>query len=809
MNELIKALGNIPHWVCWKKIRIGTDEKTGEPKFTKIPYVADTSNRNASSTDQDTWRSYQEAREAVSGGRFSGIGFALSASIPFVVIDLDHCIDKATGEIQGLAADIINMIGETYIEVSPSGEGLHIWGIMPGDLPGEKPGIHKNGIEIYRDNRYMTVTENPMKGYDLPLVDISKAVYDIVDTYKLIDQESKEEGKKIATSKKILGVPVTLDDDFLIQKIRTSKQGQKFIDLFDHGDISGQNNDKSKADESLLSILAYWTNGNAAQMERIFLRSKLAETLDRKKHRNNGYLRKYSIPKALDFWEEKGCSHYEPQNMISIPRPSDGVSESKHSSQEPESTAGMTTIVLNDELLTDSNLAELVTSQYGDRLKYCKDMKTWLAYNGQYWAPIDMEGAYKYVLLVLDGIKSEIVKALYQVQGDGERAKVLTSLFRKIIDRRNNGHLRDVVTVMKGIRPCMAVDFDKDPYFLNCTNGLLNLKTGELLPHSPSQMCMKCTKAAYTGPLHSSLWSNTVAAILPHEKKRHYMQKVLGYSICGDVEEHESYFLKGNGGNGKSLVMETVKAALGSYSVVIPIETLLSNGFDESGNTATPSIASLKGKRLAICGESELGRTLNTATFKKLTGGDTLTARGLYEKLISFTPSHHLFFTSNYDISLKDATDDGLKRRLKVIVFPVTFSKEAGNLDTSLYTKLRERKSQEEVLAWLVDGFKAYQVEGLKEPPQVKADTQGYYDENDAIGDFIREYCELGPEKRINRTDLYKDYCQYYQNECGHFPMAARSFFQVISKRPGISTLRSHGKRYLVGIARKLAPILN
>ena len=248
-------------------------------------------------------------------------------------------------------------------------------------------------------------------------------------------------------------------------------------------------------------------------------------------------------------------------------------------------------------------------------------------------------------------------------------------------------------------------------------------------------------------------------------------------------------------------MMEMIASTLGSYAVSIPIETLLTSSFDESGNAASPAIVSLKGKRLAICGESEEGRTLNAAVFKRLTGGDTLTARGLYEKPITFIPSHHIFFASNYDIALKDATDKAVKFRLKVIKFPVTFSRENGNLNDDLYSKFRERKSQEEILAWLVDGFKAYQAEGLDEPPQVKADTEGYFNANDIVGDFIREYCELGANKRINRVDLYKDYCQYYQYECGKAPMSKRSFFQVIQKR-GFKTIKSGKIRYFVGIDR-------
>ena len=811
-NYLIQELEKYPNWVVWQK------QATSGGRFTKLPYIANTGSDSpihAKSNDQSTWRSYWEAVQACKSGKYNGVGFVLDERQSYIAIDLDHCVDRETGELKEPAADIVTLIrqaGGTYIEFSPSGEGLHIWGKAVLPSPKEK-GLRSGGIEMYRQGRYLTVTGKPLD--NAPIADIQGVVNEIIGKYDLLKEKTAptatpSTSEKIVTNEKSPAGSVAFDDTFLIEKARKSKNGGKFIALFDRGDISEYGEDRSRADAALLSMLAYWTNGNAAQMERIFMGSALTASLSRKKHHDNGYLRKYSIPAALKLWEAEGRKHYEPKNIITLSTfdevPVDDVSD-ENQEAEAQSTTGEIEVVLNPELLTDYSLAMLTVKKYGDRLKYCVDLKTWVMYNGKYWQAIDREQAYRHVVSVVEAIKREITQALNQVKDDGERAKALTSLFRKAIDRRNNRHLRDVVTVMQGMNTCHAIDFDRDPYALNCDNGHLDLRTGKLSPHSPNQMCMKCTGVAYTGPSHSSLWRDTVAAILPNEKTRHYMHKVLGYAICGDVSKHESYFLKGNGGNGKSLIMETVAAAMGSYSVVIPIETLLSNGFDESGDTATPVIASLRGKRLTICGESELGRTLNTATFKKLTGGDTLTARGLYQGLISFRPSHHLFFTSNYDISLKDATDGGLKRRLKVVVFPVTFSEEAGNLDTGLYTKLREEKSQEEVLAWLVDGFKAYQVEGLKEPPQVKADTQGYYDENDTIGDFIRECCELGPDKKIKRTELYQDFKQWFINNCGRYPIGKKSFLQIIRRRSDVRDQRIGGYDYFVGIDSKNTPI--
>ena len=87
-----------------------------------------------------------------------GLGFALSSSDPFVAIDLDDCRDAETGELTAFAQDLISAI-DSYTEVSPSGEGIHI--LCRGDLP---ENLKEPGIEMYDDGQYVTVTFDHLDG---------------------------------------------------------------------------------------------------------------------------------------------------------------------------------------------------------------------------------------------------------------------------------------------------------------------------------------------------------------------------------------------------------------------------------------------------------------------------------------------------------------------------------------------------------------------------------------------------------------------------------------------------------------------
>jgi putative DNA primase/helicase len=130
-------------WVVWK-----LEERGGKP--TKVPYIAGGSGK-ASSTDSLTWRSFEEAVQALETGRYNGIGFVFSSGDPFAGVDLDDCRDPETGELEEWAAKIVEAFG-SYAEVSQSGTGVHI--IVKGKAPNKKRGK----VEAYSSERYFTMT---------------------------------------------------------------------------------------------------------------------------------------------------------------------------------------------------------------------------------------------------------------------------------------------------------------------------------------------------------------------------------------------------------------------------------------------------------------------------------------------------------------------------------------------------------------------------------------------------------------------------------------------------------------------------
>ena len=170
-TSLLVISENIPaeliahhHWLLWcrepserGKKKLAQGFPLDEPQdWTKKPYSPD--GFLASTTNPDTWSDFGDCLKKYQGSEgFDGLGFVLSRDEvygdPFFAIDLDHCRDDLDGLIEPWAVKIIQEFN-TYIEISPSGDGLHIFG--KGHVPGKR---HKAGnIEAYDDKRFMTVT---------------------------------------------------------------------------------------------------------------------------------------------------------------------------------------------------------------------------------------------------------------------------------------------------------------------------------------------------------------------------------------------------------------------------------------------------------------------------------------------------------------------------------------------------------------------------------------------------------------------------------------------------------------------------
>ena len=137
--DLPEELKDSKSWLTFKY------EPRPDGKKNKIPYDPRTGRK---ANNPELGLTFEEALAFES--KYDGLGFYVEA--PYIVIDIDGCVNPATGDVELYAAEIVQELS-SYTEASPSGTGLHIWvrGVKPGDKC-------RKGIEIYSTKRFLTVT---------------------------------------------------------------------------------------------------------------------------------------------------------------------------------------------------------------------------------------------------------------------------------------------------------------------------------------------------------------------------------------------------------------------------------------------------------------------------------------------------------------------------------------------------------------------------------------------------------------------------------------------------------------------------
>lgn len=820
-TKLIKALAPTPHWLCWRGEPV-TNKRTGETKVTKKPMygVHDVTGRwvlhYAKTNDPTTWGTYEQAAEwlKVLKAERKGLGFVLTLDGGNGCIDLDHCLDSSTrkfkddeaGKTAARVMEILTREGvEPCSEVSQSGEGLHIWGKF--DLPPEKvKGIRNKYIEMYRAGRFIAMTGDAY--HDAGIHDIQPAVDEIIKEFHLMDEVKAPAPATMPGT--AAGASPTMEDRALIEVIKKSKQGEKFHKLYDLGEMGAYGNDHSSADAALISMLAYYTK-DPEQLKRLFLSSALGQDVSRKKHHEGDYLDrtiKKALTKVIDGYNPKEYAARKQAEELNRDFDDALISGGE---EEPERKAPENTPFL--EMLrrfkkNDSENADTLAALCKGKFLYCTDLKTWLKYDGKKWRPVTpvelqepARAAVKHALASLARGYAIFTEGGGTLDADNQKK------YSRILDYLN-GKAQDNISIQNSIRlaagkpgtMCQAADFDRDPYLLNCDNGVLNLKTGELIPHNPKHRFMKCTRAAYDGKSHSTLWSNTMRQIVPDAHTRDYVQRMAGYCLYGGIREQKLFFLFGRGGTGKGTFIETLGRALGDYATSIPVEILLSSRSGRDGNNATPEKAKLKGVRLALTSESGIDNSFDDGTLKLLTGGDEITARPLHSNPITFSPSHKLVGSSNYMPSIKDVTDEGIKRRLVIIPFHGAFKR-----DNTLRPRLEEPENLADCLLWAYEGYRKWQEMGLDEDTysqEIAAANKTYYIENDFIGEFLDGSCDIGPDYRVDAHELYDRY-KNFANSTGATLLSRSKFTRAMTHRLEGGRVKSNGRVYITGLKMK------
>lgn len=426
--------------------------------------------------------------------------------------------------------------------------------------------------------------------------------------------------------------------------------------------------------------------------------------------------------------------------------------------------------------LTDQGNADLLAHQHAHRLRWVPSRGLWLTWDGARWRWCDDDGEATQLA----------VATLRAIAPDSDQvAKHVT----RSLSRRGLEAMVKLAAKHPDMRVAME-DLDADPWVLNTPGGLVDVRTGELRDPNPADNCTRiATVTPQPGP--ADRWLAFLADTFgADEDMIAYVQRLAGYCTLGNFRHHVLPFNFGGGGNGKSQFMEVLVGILGDYASTAPPDFLMVGKSDES------AIARLAGLRLVACSEVNQNARFDEAKVKLLTGGDSVTARFLYGRHFTFTPSAKLWLSGNHQPRV-EAGGQGFWRRLRLLPFTQTVPKH--KKVEGLSEQLREAEGPQ-ILAWMLEGARALLEHGMDEPEQVLAATERYEQEEDALARFVGDRLMVGggdaarePTAKVRRA--YAEWCR----DEGEREVSAQAFTRELRIRWGIQSGRSNGIRYYVG----------
>ena len=332
------------------------------------------------------------------------------------------------------------------------------------------------------------------------------------------------------------------------------------------------------------------------------------------------------------------------------------------------------------------------------------------------------------------------------------------------------------------IDPRVAVEhdvWDPDEFMLGTPAGVYDLRTGRNTGADRSAMVTRATAVspAMGKPVR---WLQFMAEVTNGDDSlAHFLKLALGYCLTGSTREHALFFGYGGGKNGKSVLLNTVSRIMGDYSTTAAMDTFTAS----KGDKHPTDLARLDGARLVAASETEEGRAWAEARIKQLTGGDRIAARFMRQDFFEFTPRFKLFIVGNFRPRLHNV-DEATRRRFNII----PFLHVPANPDMDLEAKLTEEHPQ--ILSWMIEGAKEWFENGLPRPAAIVNATDRYFEDQDLLGQWIEERCDVRDRAIGKAGDLYQSWCDFAA-ENGEEKGTQKAFAEAISKR-GFERSRMH-----------------
>ena len=408
----------------------------------------------------------------------------------------------------------------------------------------------------------------------------------------------------------------------------------------------------------------------------------------------------------------------------------------------------------------------LFSEIHRDRFVFNHQANAWMEWVAHHWqfdyteqAKVAVEDVADAYMAVRDEVRGLKKKA--EEDGDEDKAKYyekqMSTLRNKANKLREEKGRTACLKFARANRNPVAIQgdqIDRKPMLLPCANGVLDLSTGLFAKGVPGDYLVKSSPIEWKGlDTKCPVWEKALLEMMDDDQDMvDFLQRLLGYSATGSVEEQKFVVLSGKGRNGKGVIVEILTAVMGELAGAIQSEMLLDQAGSRNSSAPSPDIMDLRGLRMGFASETDEGRKFSAARVKWFTGDDHLVGRYPHDKRnVRFPPNHQLFLLTN-NKPHAPSDDFAFWQRMLLIDFTQRFvEKPSAPNERPRDNKLKEKLKDElsGILAWIVRGALEWREQGLNPPIRVLEITTDYQKEEDLMELFLSD-CTI-------RENVYTD----------------------------------------------------
>ena len=427
--------------------------------------------------------------------------------------------------------------------------------------------------------------------------------------------------------------------------------------------------------------------------------------------------------------------------------------------------------------LTDTGNGRRLIDSFGPAVRYTPGLG-WFHWDGGYWKPdvenLEMRELAKKVAPI---IASEVVHYLDDAD---KQSEVIKWAQQAKSNARLTGSIENATSdprILVGVE-----NWDSDEHLLGVLNGVVDLRTGELLKGRPDLYITRRAPVSYNPGIRNVRWEQFIEFATNGDKEyQEWLQRAAGYSLTG-LRTHDVMFLVyGPSGSGKNTLVEALVKAMGTQQYAWPLDSsILAQGDGHSSGADLYHWAELRGRRLVWVDELPDNERMKENSVKKLTGSSEISARSPGEKPFTFQSRAKLWVTTNHRPII---SDDAMWRRIRPIPMLNVPEKPDPGLKHYIFDP---EGALPAVLSWAVEGaikvLNSSSRDSLGWCNVVSAAAEVYRKNEDRIGFFLTEETKESEGTATPVKSLYSVY-RLWSDERGEKPMTQIAFQRKLSER--------------------------